>query len=317
MVKVKFTLIILSLSVASHAFSLFEETAEDLQVLEDALLETFPEDSSKRKRIFPLLVATPLHHWKESRDDFGDSILSLLTRAFPGEKIIDCPDCDTYRLHVKKGNRTQINNGMLSLADFSYIKKMPQYREARAFISAKETPSGISVKIVSLDDGQILYAGVSDSSKTLDSAQPWFGFQREYQRRQREESLAFARFDLGFVPQPLLQLHFMEHWGTFNQHITGVSLSAIGPTAALGVSYHYLIPKIKRLDPSISVYFPLQNLGNISNDQDTVGSLVAAGTATYVIGDSYGIFLSVWAGGEAGASLGITLYNPLLLPFLL
>jgi hypothetical protein len=316
----RWTLILFcTLALSNRAMALLAQTTEDLQRLEDDLANALQEDPTIAEKISPMLVPSAVHYWAESREDFDDAVDAMLQRRFssPGS-LIECRECDTHRLHMQDNARININNGPLSISEFQKIRQVAAYAAAKSVVMVKETPSGVFMRIVSIEDGTILYVKLANAAETLDSVRVPMNYAREYHRREREEALGFVRINLGVLPKPLFQVDFQEQWGSRNQHISGVSLSLIGPIGAIGANYRYLLPKIKQADLGLGVYFPLQNLALPGDGAgNAIKSQVYQVMGSYGLGNTFGVFAALSFGAESTVSIGISLYNPLFMPFLL
>ena len=88
--------------LSTSASAIFQQTEDDLSVLSDALNKIFEDEETSIGEFTPMLISTPIHIWKESENDFQDKVKAMLTQTFKGQGLlINCPDCNTYRLHVK------------------------------------------------------------------------------------------------------------------------------------------------------------------------------------------------------------------------
>lgn len=304
-------------SFAGEAFGLLGQTAQDFEQLRDILNQRLAEDKDLKARMVPTLLATPVHHWAESRLDFGPKATSLLKSVLtdPNDVIL-CQDCNAWRLNIVTGERLQINNGEWSLSEISRVKQNIKFQEAKSLTLIRETPSGIELRVVELADGRVLLSALADGNKDLDTQKPWFGFSKERDRRLREEALAYSFINFGLYPNPLIQLEFVEQWGSLNQHISGIGLSLINPELALGGVYHYLIPSLKSFHVSGSLFMPLRGvLAQSDQTQDGVNGFVFQIMGQYSFSNTYALGLSVSSEGKV--SLGLVLHNPLFFPFIL
>jgi hypothetical protein len=305
-------------SFTETALALLGQTNSDLAILEDTLRSRIEDEKDFKKSVFPLLLATPLHHWAESKADFAASVTKVLTDVgTEADAVIACTDCDTWRLNVASNNQLQINNGELTLTELSYLRKMPKYGEARAVAMVRETPSGVEMKVISIEDGRILFYTLADSSKSLDAQTPYLNYARERDRRLNGEALSYVFVNIGVYPQGLFQLEFVEQWGDRNQHISGIGLSLVNPVFSIGAVYHYMFPNIKRMHATGALYYPLQNaLADAAGQNENLAdSFVVQAMIQYAFANSYAVFAAV--SSEGSLSAGFSFYNPLFLPFLL
>lgn len=311
-------LCILPLLAAQPSLAMLGQTFSDLNVLEDTIRTRLEDESGLRKAMFPMLLATPLHHWQESRADFAAGVTKTLTTvAGPENVIIACTDCDAWRVNVARSNQLQIHNGELSLSELAGLRTIPKYGEARSMAVVRETPAGVEMKVISIEDGRILFYALADSSRNLDDSKPFLNYARERDRRLNGESLSYVFVNMGLYPNGLFQLEFVEQWGSYNQHISGIGLSLFNPVFSLGVVYHYMFPSLKRLHVSGALYYPLQNAltDAVSEDEQLADSFVGQAMIQYAFANSYAVFAAV--SSEGNLSLGFNFYNPLFLPFVL
>jgi hypothetical protein len=303
--------------LASPVFALFQQTVQDLERAEDIVKSHLDRDPTLRRRMLPTLWSPPQHHWLESRDDFAAESLTLWKRLFPEPNdVIQCVDCDRWRIKIEKGQGLRLHNGELSLAELGTLKQDPRYSAAKSLTMVRETPAGVEIRVMELVDGRILLAETVDATETLADLRPKGAWGWERDRRLRGEGLNYVFFNLGLYPSPVVQLEFLEQWGERNQHISGVGLSLIGPTLALGGIYHYMIPQMRRLNLSGALYLPLANAVANTGDREGLASrLVFQAMAQYAVGESYGLFASLST--EPVFSVGFVFFGPVLLPFLL
>ena len=299
------------------AQALLAQTASDLDKLQDTLTHRLETEPGLRARVTPMLLATPIHHWVESRDDFQAAAIRTIKAALPGTNdVIMCADCDTWRLDVRPGQGLVIDNGELSLAELGRLSKDPRYGGARSLALVRETPAGVECEIIALADGRILFSTIADSTARLTDIEPYLHFDAERDRRLRGEALSYVFVNLGLYPHGLAQLEYVEQWGDRNQHITGVGLSLYNPTLSLGIVYHYMLPWSRRFHVSAAAYLPLQNAAeSVTGKGDASTTFVAQAMAQYAFANSYAVFASIST--EGNLSVGLNFYNPLFLPFLL
>jgi hypothetical protein len=310
-------LILVLIVRSGEAAALFVQTSRDFEQLRDILNEHLSEDKGLKARVVPTLLATPIHHWSQSRGDFAAQATALLKTVLSGANdVILCQDCNAWRLNIVTGQKLQVNNGDWSLSEISRVKETLKFQQAKSLTMIRETPSGIELRVVELADGRVLLSALADGNSDLDTQKPWLGFSKERDRRLREEALAYSFINLGLYPNPLLQLEFVEQWGSLNQHITGIGLSLINPDFALGVVYHYLLRNFKNLHVSGSLMLPLSEVltqGNQANEG--TNGFVFQVMGQYAFSKTYALGLALSSEGKV--SLGLVFHNPLFFPFIL
>ena len=311
------TLTAAALFSSNLAHAVFEQTSEDLDMLADALATEFDIKSPLRQAAVPLLLAPPLHHWKQSRNDFKAQVMRMMVRILKERgEVIDCPECDSWRLKIRDDHAVQMNNGPLSITELGNITKGERYKQAKAVMFIKETPAGVEAKIISLTNGRILFYRLADSTENLTKVRPYMNYSRERQRRLRGEGLSYVFIDLGLYPEAQLQVEYVEQWGSRNQHISGVSISLLNPEVALGGVYHYMFAGSSRWHASFALFYPLEAAVSsaVGGESSFTSGFVPQAAIHLTVGASYGLFLSA---NSKAVSFGFNFFNPLFMPFVL
>lgn len=297
------------------ARALLPQTQADLRVLEDRLSYEFGEVKVGRPAVAPVLVATPQPYWAESRADFSAAVYESLRRAFkePGD-LIPCPECAQSRTFVSRDNRTVVQSGEIGPADLARLRENPAYARARTLMIIRETPGGVEIRALAIDDGRILYAGLADSTKTLADAEPPLRLAREMERRKRGEALGYVHFDLGLLPGQVVQFKWLEQWGDRNQNLSGLALGILNPTLSIGAAHFFMWPRNRRILFGVAGFYGVAAALDSSSDAKA-GAFALQGSVTYAFNGAYGVFASVNTQGVI--SVGLSLLNPVLFPFLL
>ncbi len=297
------------------SYALLSQTQQDFTILRDALLLQQEIDPNWSQNLGPVLVAPPQHLWEESRTDFASATMSLLKEVWTGSgSLIACSECASAKTRVSTDHQVQFSSGPLSHNELIGLLANERYINAKTVLYVRETAKGIELKIIRISDGAIMYQKLADSTEDLESAKPRLHLVDEMERRKRGEALAYTFIELGFYPNPLAHISFLEQWGQANQHMTGVTLALTGPNMSLGVTYRYFLSTNPKIQVGGSVLFPLQNALKLSQGNNS-SFLVVAATAQYAFSPTFGVFAS---GNSAGTiSTGISLYNPIWFPFML
>jgi hypothetical protein len=301
---------------ADPALAIFHQTGEDLAVLEDRLRYELDETPGLQTSLLPMLVAPPKHLWSESKSDFSVSVESSLRRIFPEPgQIIYCVECYTNRLSVSKDQKTTVANGEISLAELHTLRENKNYSAAKSLAVIEETTSGVMMRIIDVRDGSILFLTVADATQDLNDAKPYMGLAKELERRRQGEPLSYVFLNFGVYPHSSAQIEWMEQWGSNNQHLSGLGISILNPNIALGAVYRYMIPKNRRFNVGVALYYPLESVVSTGENSNPVGSTVLQLSVQYAVSTTFGIFSAVSTQGNL--SVGVNMYNPVLMPFLL
>lgn len=301
--------------ISSPAQALLPQTGRDLRLLEDRLRYE-AERAAKNKTLFtPLLVATPQASTEESKSDFAPAVFEVAARVFKDSgELIACAECFQSRVYVSGDNRMVIQNGELGLSDLARLRENPAFQAAKSVMVVRETPAGIELRIIALADGRIIYTGLLDSTKNLDQIERPLRLVRESERRSRGESLSYFHFDLGLYPQGLVQMKWLEQWGSRNQHLSGFAIGAYNPAGAVGVTYLYMLPMNRRMTLGATAYYSLQGVFQSSGGADLASNVVAQASFNFAFSGAYGVFVA--ADSKGVLSAGFSLQNPVFLPFL-
>jgi len=307
------TMLVFVFLTCSKANAMLEETSGDLLVLEDALQNAVSGNGGMMPDLIPMLVATPVHLYTESKSDFAPAVWAIFKKLIPNPgDLIQCNNCNMQRMHLGKQHTISIESGELSLEDLLDLARDKRYQGVKSVAFTKETPSGIELKILRLSDGAILFQYLADGRLELNRARPKLGLIKEYERRERGESLSYIFMDLGVYPTGLFHVSFLEQWGSLNQHISGVTLSLVNPEIALGASYRYMLPFNRKMTASAQVFFPLASVFQKGASSQALSAAVGLQGA---VSSTFGVFF--WLSSSGSLSIGFSLYNPILFPFML
>ncbi|MCX6127111.1 MAG: hypothetical protein NTV34_20500 [Proteobacteria bacterium] len=272
-------------------------------------------DVDLRQSVSPLLVTPPQHLWEESRSDFSSSSVAILKKVFSDQgQLIFCEECGSERLHIGKDHTISLSHGDMSQSELSAIANDPRFQGAKAIAFLRETASGVELRIVRLDSAEIVIQHLADSRVNLDNAKARLGLTDEVERRKRGESLAYTFIDLGLYPNPMIHVSFFEQWGSRNQHLTGVVFSLLNPNFAIGGSYRYMLPQLRRCTISGTIFYPLQN-AVANSDGGSLSSFAFSAGVQYAFSSTFGLFAEGSTGGSISA--GLSFFNPIFFPFML
>ena len=314
---------LLSLLLSLHpspAFGARGDTFEALDRLDEALGDELTEGRLSRRELQPILVVSLRALYRESESWFPAQALSSLQRRFGAQSLRICEACMRPQVELR-GRTFEHRSGPLSLAELARLDEQLRGRSApaRSALWLEETGSGVSVRLVALDSGLILFAeNIDPTLREYRGTARRFQQREMLQRRARGESLTHAFFDVGFYPGIHIDFEWADQWGSRNQHFGGFVFSFYDPIFGFGLSYHRAIEfQNALLGGQVIVSVPTalaraQTNGS-SGGIDPLVSLV--GMLRVPFGQSnYGGLLTVSTNGEV--ALGISLLNTTLLPLI-
>ncbi len=193
----------------------------------------------------PALLVSAEPRYTPSEDWFAVEVIEVLQGTL-GEGLRLCEACMAPRAVVGEGYMTY-QTGPIGLDEV--IRLDDQTRgdatPARSAIWVEETARGIAVRIIDLRSGRVLYAQNIDPMLVEDEkTQRNFALSEELERRSRGNSITQSFLDLALYPGQHISLDMTEQWGTTNQNLTGVTLSAIDPVVGIGVVHYRVVDVI-------------------------------------------------------------------------
>jgi len=226
-----------------------------------------------------------------------------------------------------EGRRLEMKT-VLTLQDIAQLDEQLRGRAApaKSALWVEETPAGVSVRLVSIGNGQVLFAGNFDgirAERQRTSAN--YNFSLDLGRRLRGESLSHVVVDMGLFPQQHFSLDVLEQFGPENKNLAGLTLSAWDPAVGIGVAYHRVIPTLWDLSiggkvvmsvPTALITAVEQSLGEGGGGTELIDPIV---TGVFIVRwpiphTNFAVFGSASTNFRFAA--GISLLNVSLLPFL-
>jgi hypothetical protein len=189
---------------------------------------------------------------------------------------------------------------------------------ARSAIWLDEYRGGVSIRIVDLRTGMVLFAQNVDPNLVEDAnTERMYTLAEELERRDRGDSLTQAFVDFGLYPGQHVSLDWTDQWGPTNANLTGVSLSLYDPVLGLGVAHYRRFPLANLLvGGKVLVSLPTAVAQSLGQEGEIIDPLLTGvAVARVPFGRSnYGACLTLSTNGEVG--LGLSLLNISLLPVL-
>jgi hypothetical protein len=312
----------LMLSLGSTARADPTATREAFDRMEEVLTLRNEDGVLPAKSVLPLVVVASTPRYEASASWFSTRALEVLQTVYGPSSLRWCSACALPRTYVEDG-RMEYSTGV---ADISEVIRLDDRTRgdappARAGIWLEETATGVSVRIVELATGRVLYAQNIDADliEYQRTAQV-YTWTEELERRARGDSLTQAFVDIGLVPGQHVSLDWTDQWGRENRNLSGFSFSAFDPILGVGAAHH----RVTRLfNTSVGakalLSLPTAVVQSVTPDGgggEILDPLVTvAGIVRVPFGRSnYGVLLAVSTNGQVG--IGVSLLNVSFLPFL-
>ncbi len=219
------------------------ETSEALERLRD-VLEPVVQDGILTG-VSPIIVVSARPAFESTRAWFPTAAVVALGDAVGRANLRACEACMNPRASMRDGAFVYAS-GTLSLAEIVAIDTDMRGAAAPAMAAAwiDETDGGVSLRIISLSTGRILFAENLDGQlKARERTARTFRFTDDMERRLRGESLTHVAIDIGLLPGQHVSLDILDQFGDRNLDLAGVSVSAVDPFLGVGGAYYRVIPE--------------------------------------------------------------------------
>lgn len=229
-----------------------------------------------------------------------------------------CEACMAPRAFVD-GSAVSLQTGPIGLDEVVRLDDL--YRgdaeAARAAIWVDEQRGGVSIRIVDLHTGAVLFAQNIDPTLTeVKNTARMYTLSEELERRARGDSLTQSFVDVALYPAQHVSLDWTDQWGDTNRNLSGVTISLFDPVFGIGAAHYRVIDVLNvSVGAKLIMSVPtgaVRALGD--NNEDVLDPLLTAvGVVRVPFGRSnYGALLTASTNGRIG--FGISLMNINLIP---
>jgi hypothetical protein len=305
------------LLVSPTALAGEQTTREALDRLDELLELRISEGVLSADLVLPTVLVSAQPRYAESAPWFPTRAIEVVQGAFGTSGLRLCEACTQPRAWVEDGALIY-QTGPVGLDEI--IRLDDQIRgnapAARTAIWIDEQRGGVSVRIVDLHTGRVLFAqNVDPSLVEYENTQRMYTLSEELERRARGDSLTQGFVDFGLYPGQHISIDWTDQWGETNSNLTGISLSVLDPVVGLGVSHYHRIPFFNvLLGGKLLVSLPTavaRSLGGGGSFVDPMLTGVAVGRVPFGR-SNYGACVTLSTNGQLG--LGLSLLNVSLLP---
>jgi hypothetical protein len=310
-----------ALTLSSLAAAQLETTREALTRVEETL-NNRRIDGVLSKDLMPAIVVSVKPNFEETKNWYPTAALKTLVRLFTASALRSCEACMAPRVYMEQGHLEQ-NTSDLSIAEIIRLDETIRQTgaPARTAIWLDENEQGVSLRMVSLENGRLILAENFDSKMTeVEQTTKRTNEARELDRRAKGDSLVHTFFDASLYPGQHISLDWSEQWGPDNANISGMSISLFDPVVGLGINYFRVIPQAFNLmvGAKVLISLPTALAAALSNDitQQLLNPLLNGVLVVRlpISTSNFGIILTASTNAQFG--IGISLLNISLLPFL-
>lgn len=307
---------------AGPSFAQRATTEQAFERFEEALRPMVDEGSLSPQGIGPILLVGATPAFEETRVWFPAAALESVLRLFGTGNVRVCEACMNPRVHVDNGRLE--HNSILSLPEIARIdaELRGSGAPARSAIWLEETPGGIAVRLVALENAQVLFAGNFDGpQRERIRSSNLYNATLELGRRLRGESLTHIFIDAAVLPNQHISFDIAEQFGDSNKNLAGITFSLFDPLIGVGAVYYRVIPAAWNLTVGVQASVPtaLTTILNQGNGPPPTGFLepIVTGVLVARIPIPYTSFAVVgMVSTNLRLCIGITMMNVSFLPLL-
>lgn len=313
-------MVALCVSVATPALAGPDDTGDALERLEELLEMRLDDGTLSSAEVLPAMVVRLEPRYEASEGWFAARALDVLSRTFDRSGLRLCEACMAPRAYVEEG-RMIYQSGPIGLDEIVRLDEQTRGdgEPARSAIWIDEHRGGVSIRIVDVSTGRVLYAQNVDPSLIEDrNSARLYTMSQELERRARGDSLLQIFGDFAIYPGQHISVDFTDQWGKTNANFSGVTFSLLDPVVGIGGVHARRVPIVNSLIGAKAIIsLPTAVVASVSEDGgDVVDPLLTlTGFVRVPFGRSnYGVVASGSTNGQFG--VGISLMNIRFLPLL-
>ena len=307
--------------LCNTAFAGPDTTRDSFDRLEEVLQLRVEDGRLSPEDVMPAILVSAEPRYEASEDWYATRAVEVLQQAFGENGLRLCEACMAPRAYVENGHMAY-QTGPVGLDEVSRLDDQSRgnAQAAKTAIWLDEHRGGLSIRIIDLDTGRILFAqNIDPNLVEHTNTQRMYTLSEELERRARGDSVTQGFVDFAFYPGVHLSLDWTDQWGKYNRNLSGVSISVLDPVVGIGAVHYRRIELGNALIGGKLLFSLPTALVRSIGDADIVlidPPLTLVGVGRVPFGRSnYGAVLTVSTNGQIG--LGISLMNISLLPVLL
>ncbi len=308
----------LLVAVTTSAVAGPDDTQDALDRLDEVLELRIDDGRIPSADTTPVMLVSARPLYEESAPWFGTRVAQILQDRFGSASVRVCEACMAPRAHMAEASMT-LQAGPIGLDEVIRLDDQirGQAEPARAAVWVDEWQGGVSVRIVDLRTGRVLYAqNVDPFLVEYRNTRRMYTFAEEYERRARGESVTQIFIDAALYPGQHISADFTDQWGKNNSSLSGVTISLIDPIAGIGAVHYQRVPLFNTLiGAQVVISVPTALARSFDDDIGEVidPMVTVVGVVRVPFGRSnYGALATVSTNGVVG--LGVSLLNIRFLP---
>jgi hypothetical protein len=288
-------------------------TRESLDRLDELLSARFDDGRLDRAALSPAVLVSAQPRAEADRAWFTTAALSLLQRNLGEGALRLCEACMAPRAWVEPGS-LRWQAGPISLDEVVALDGQTRgtAAPARAAVWLDEVQGGVSIRVVDLRNGRVVYAeNVDPNLVERANSRRTETLAAELERRARGDGLTQSFVDFALFPGQHLSLDWTDQWGERNDRLSGVTFSLFDPVLGVGAVHYRSVEVLDSLvGAKLVMSVPTAAVRALDgSDNDVIDPLLSlVGVVRVPFGRSnYGALLTASTNGQIG--FGISLMN--------
>ena len=295
-----------------------DNTRASLDRLGEILELRIDDGQIAREDVMPAILVSARPRYESSAGWFPTRAIEILQKAFGSSGLRSCEACMAPRAFVAEGS-LEYATGALTLEEIVRLDEASrgESQAARTAIWLDEVPGGVSIRIVDLGTGRVVFAKNVDpyfAEQTNTAKQ--YTLSEELERRARGDSITQAFVDVGMYPGQHLSVDWTDQWGADNKNLSGVVISVYDPIIGIGATHYRVLDPLHMIVGGkliMSLPTAVVKISGQTPDQELDPLLTLVGVLRVPFGRSnFGALLTASTNGEIG--FGISLLNISILP---
>ena len=300
-----------------------QTTRDALERVQETLELRIDEGRLKPEDLSPAVLVSARPRYTDSADWYETRVVEILVSVLGPGALRVCEACKVPRTYVE-GGALVYQSGPIGLDEVIRLDEQTRGTSAaaRTAIWLDEYRGGVSLRIVDLRNGSVLYAqNVDPMLIETKNTERVYSLAAELERRARGDSLTQTFADFALVPGQHISFDFTDQWGSRNQNLSGATISLFDPLLGVGACHYRRMPFLNMLVGGKVVFsIPTAAANALAQTEDPIEIIDPLVTGAAVVRvpfgrSNYGGVLTVSTNGRVG--VGISLMNVQFLPVLL
>jgi hypothetical protein len=221
-----------------------DDTRDALDRLGEILELRIEDGTLPKAKVSPAILVSATPRYEETAAWFGTGAVEVLQAALGAEGLRVCEACAAPRVIAIDG-ALSYTTGPPSLDELQRLDELNRgdAAPAQSGIWLDEHKGGVSIRIVELSTGQVLFAqNVDPTLVEVRNTERVYTMSEELERRARGDTLTHSFADFALYPGQHFSWDVSDQWGPTNRNLAGATFSIFDPVLGVGGHYHRITP---------------------------------------------------------------------------